>query len=331
MHDHGAHDHHDHSHGGHGHHGHSHQAHSGHAHHGHAHGYSGDLTAVFAISIALNIGFVLIEALYGFLSNSIALLADAGHNLGDVLGLVAAWAATALARRRPTARFTYGLRSSSILAALFNAIILLIAVGGIAVEAVQRFITPGPVAGMTIIVVALAGVAVNGVSAWLLARSHHGDLNIKSAFAHLLSDAVVSVAVAASGAVILFTGWLWLDPAMSLIVSVLIVFGTWGLLRDSLDMALQAVPPGIDAVKVRDHLGHTPGVTAVHDLHIWPMSTTTTALTCHLVMPGGHPGDACLTDIAGVLQEKFGIEHATIQVETGDPAHPCVLVPDHVV
>jgi cobalt-zinc-cadmium efflux system protein len=327
-HQHGAHAH---AGGHHDHHGHDHEAHSGHAHHGHHHSYSGRLTAVFAVSIALNLGFVVIEAVYGFLSNSMALLADAGHNFGDVLGLAAAWGANVLAARGPTERFTYGLRSSSILAALANAVFLLIAVGGIAVEAVQRFITPGPVAGMTIIVVASAGVVVNGVSAFLLSRSHHGDLNIKSAFAHMLSDAVVSLAVAASGALIIFTGWLWLDPAMSLVVSVMIVVGTWGLLRHSLDLALQAVPPGIDANEVREHLAHVPGVTAVHDLHIWPMSTTSTALTCHLVMPGGHPGDACLTEIAETLEAQFRIEHATIQVETGDPAHPCVLVPDHVV
>jgi cobalt-zinc-cadmium efflux system protein len=261
-----------------------------------------------------------------------ALLADAGHNFSDVLGLVAAWAANILSARRPSARYTYGLRSSSILAALLNAIILLIAVGGIVVEAVQRLIQPTPVGGMTIIAVACAGVLVNGAAALLLGHGHQDDLNVKSAFAHMLGDTVVSLGVAASGAVILLTGWLWLDPAASIAVSLVIVFGTWRLLRHSLDMALQAVPPGIDPAAVRGHLLTVSGVSDVHDLHIWPMSTTTTALTAHLVMPAGHPGDACLSDIAAKLQQRFHIEHATIQVETGDdPAHPCILVPDHVV
>lgn len=305
--------------------------HSDHGHDHNHHSLGSDLGFVFAISIALNLGFVLIEGIFGFISHSMALLADAGHNFSDVLGLVVAWGANVLAARRPSARYTYGLRSSSILAALLNAIILLIAVGGIVVEAAQRFIEPTPVGGVTIIIVACAGVAVNGVAALLLGRSHHGDLNVQSAFAHMLSDAVVSVGVALSGAVILWTGWLWVDPAVSIVVSVVIVFGTWRLLRRSLDMALQAVPAGIDPAAVRLHLLQVSGVSEVHDLHIWPMSTTTTALTAHLIMPTGHPGDACLADVAASLQKRFGIEHATIQVETGDPAHPCVLVPDHVV
>jgi len=314
----------------HGHHSHD---HGGHDHHGHDHHHSlgDDLGLVFAVSIALNLGFVLIEGIFGFISHSMALLADAGHNFSDVLGLVAAWGANVLAARRPSARYTYGLRSSSILAALLNAIILLIAVGGIVVEAVQRLIEPTPVGGITIIIVACAGVAVNGAAAWLLGHHHHGDLNVQSAFAHMLSDALVSVGVALSGAVILWTGWLWLDPAVSIAISVVIVFGTWRLLRHSLDMALQAVPPGIDPAAVRMHLLQVSGVSEVHDLHIWPMSTTTTALTAHLIMPAGHPGDACLADVAASLQKRFGIEHATIQVETGDPAHPCVLVPDHII
>ena len=300
--------------------------------HTHSHTLTGDLGVVFAISIALNLGFVVIEGFYGFVSHSMALLADASHNISDVLGLVAAWAATVLSTRRPSARYTYGLRSSSILAALLNAIILLIAVGGIVVEAVQRLVDPAPVGGGTVIAVACTGVVINGLSALLLSsRQHQHDLNVKSAFAHMLSDAVVSLGVAASGAIILFTGWSRLDPAVSIIVSLVIVLGTWRLLRNSLDLALQAVPPDIDPVAVRAHLLMVSGVNEVHDLHIWPMSTTATALTCHLVMPTGHPGDACLSDIATALQQRFGIEHATIQVETGDPAHPCVLVPDHVV
>jgi cobalt-zinc-cadmium efflux system protein len=303
-----------------------------HGHHSHDHhALSGKLGLVFAISIALNVGFVLVESVFGFISHSMALLADAGHNFSDVLGLVAAWGANVLAARRPSARYTYGLRSSSILAALLNAIILLIAVGGIVVEAVQRLVAPSPVGGVTIILVACAGVVVNGAAALLLGRSHRGDLNVQSAFAHMLGDTVVSVGVAISGAVILWTGSFWLDPSVSIAVSVVIVFGTWRLLRRSLDMALHAVPAGIDPAAVRVHLLQVSGVSEVHDLHIWPMSTTTTALTAHLIMPAGHPGDACLADVAASLQKSFGIEHATIQVETGDPAHPCVLVPDHIV
>ena len=223
------------------------------------------------------------------------------------------------------------MRSSSILAALLNAIILLIAVGGITVEAIQRLIAPEPVASMTMIVVASIGVVINGASAILLHGDHHRDLNLRSAFVHMVGDVVVSVGVVVSGAIILATHWLWLDPAMSLAIAAVIVFGTWRLLRHSLDMALHAVPPSIDAAAVRRQLTDVAGVAAVHDLHIWPMSTTTTALTCHLVMPGGHPGDAVLAGIAENLRERFGIDHATIQVETGDPEHPCVLVPDHVV
>lgn len=327
-----------HDHDPHGHDEHGHEAHADHPHphrhasHGHHHhDLGGNLGAVFALATALNLAFVVIEGVFGFLSHSMALLADAGHNFSDVLGLVAAWAAAVLARRQPTQRYTYGLRSSSILAALLNAIILLIAVGGIVAEAVQRLFAPEPIGGMTVILVAGAGVVINGMSALLLARGRHGDLNVTSAFAHMVGDAVVSLGVVASGAIILLTGWLWLDPATSIVIAAVIVFGTWRLLRHSLDLALQAVPPGIDAAEVREHLSHIAGVAAVHDLHIWPMSTTTTALTCHLVMPGGHPGDAVLAQIADALHARFAIEHATIQVETGDPEHPCVLVPDHVV
>lgn len=291
----------------------------------------GRLGVAFALATALNIAFVVVESVFGFLGHSMALLADAGHNFSDVLGLVAAWGASVLAQRGPTPRYTYGLRSSSILAALLNAIILLIAVGGISVEAIQRLLSPQPVAGQTMIIVAAVGTVVNTAAALLLWRSQHNDLNVKSAFVHMASDAVVSLGVVASGVVILLTGWLWLDPAASLVIGLVIVIGTWHLLRHSLDMALHAVPPDIDAAAVREHLAHVDGVAAVHDLHIWPMSTTTTALTCHLVMPGGHPGDAMLTDIADTLHERFAIDHATIQVETGDPEHPCVLVPDHVV
>jgi cobalt-zinc-cadmium efflux system protein len=323
--------------------GHQHHSHDDHDHDHHDHGHrhaphhhaARGLGVAFAVATLLNLAFVIAEGGFGFLSNSMALLADAGHNFGDVLGLVAAWSASVLARRQPTQRYTYGLRGSSILAALLNAIILLIAVGGIAVEAIQRLVTPAPVDAVTVMAVAAAGVVINGFSAYLLGgdhgHQHGGDLNVRSAFAHMLSDAVVSLGVVASSALILLTGWLWLDPAVSIVIAIVIVVGTWQLLRHSLDMALHAVPPGIDPAAVREHLAHVQGVAAVHDLHIWPMSTTTTALTCHLVMPAGHPGDAVLTQIANELEAQFAIEHVTLQVEMGDPEHPCVLVPDHVV
>ena len=288
---------------------------------------------VFALGVALNLGFVLVEAVYGVIGHSVALLADAGHNLGDVLGLAIAWGAIVLARRRPSGRYTYGLRSSSILAALFNAIVLLIAVGAIAVEAINRLGAPQPVATGTVMVVAAIGIVVNGATALLLRHGHHHhhDLNIRAAFLHMIADAGVSLGVVLTGALILATGWLWLDPAASLVVALVIVAGSWRLLRDAVNMALDAVPAGIDPAAVRDHLAAIAGVCAVHDLHIWPMSTTETALTCHLVIPAGHPGDQALALLAADLHVRFGIEHATIQVETGDPEHPCRLGPDHVV
>jgi cobalt-zinc-cadmium efflux system protein len=285
----------------------------------------------FAVGLALNLGFVAIEAGFGFLANSVALIADAGHNLGDALGLAIAWGASILARLEPSHRFTYGLRSSSILAALFNAVVLLIAVGAIAVEAVDRLMAPIAVASRTVMVVAAAGIAVNGVSALLFRRGRRGDLNIRAAFQRMLADAAVSLGVVLAGAVILVTGWLWLDPAASLVVAAVIIFGSWRLLRDAVNLALHGVPAGIDADAVRRHLGTLAGVAQVHDLHIWPMSTTETALTCHLIMPMGHPGDEMLAALAHELQARFAIDHATIQVETGDPDHPCKLVPDHVV
>src|SRR6185312_6133451 len=288
--------------------------HEHHHHHHHAETASG-MGAVFAVGVALNLGFVLVEAAFGIVGHSVALLADAGHNLGDVLGLAIAWGAAALARRRPTRRYTYGLRSSSILAALFNAIVLLIAVGAIAVEAINRFAAPQPVATGTVMVVAAIGIVVNGATALLLRRGHHHHRDAKVRAAALVSA----------------TGWLWLDPAASLVVALIIVASTWRLLRDAVNMALDAVPAGIDPAQVRAHLGAVAGVCAVHDLHIWPMSTTETALTCHLVMPAGHPGDHALAMLAADLHDRFGIEHSTIQVETGDPEHPCRLDADHVV
>lgn len=301
-----------------------------HGHQHHAGGLTADTTVIFAVGIALNLAFVVVEALFGFLAHSIALMADAGHNLSDVLSLAAAWGAIVLTRRGPSGRYTYGLRSSSILVALFNAIVLLIAVGAIILEAVERLVRPEPVAGLTVIIVALVGVGVNGMSALFLRGAGRADINVRSAYVHMAADAAVSLGVAASGGVILLTGLTWLDPAVSIMVAVMIVVATWQLLRQALDMALNAVPPGIDPGRVRDHLMHLGGVSAIHDLHIWPMSTTETALTVHLVMPDGHPGDATLARIATGLHDSFAIGHVTIQVET-DPEHACLLAPDHVV
>lgn len=301
----------------------------GHGHHSHDPGTAAG--AVLALGIALNLGFVAVEAGFGVIGHSTALLADAGHNLSDVLGLAAAWGAGALMRRRPSGRYTYGLRSSSILVALFNAIILLITVGAIILEAIQRLATPQPVAGVMVMIVAAVGIAVNGLTAVLLFGHGRNDLNLRGAFLHMAADAAVSLGVVIAAGIILLTGWLWLDPAVSLVIAIVIIAATWRLLRQSLDMALAAVPAGIDATAVRRHLGRIAGVAAVHDLHIWPMSTTETALTCHLVMPAGHPGDQVLARVAEELRRQFAIGHVTLQVETGDPEHPCALVPDHVV
>src|SRR5581483_8643853 len=302
-------------------HDHDHDHHHPHGAH-HEHGIRG---AAFAAGIALNLAFVVVEAVYGVLAHSMALLADAGHNLGDVLALGIAWAASALSRREPSARFTYGLRSSSILAAL-----LLLVTGGIAWEAIQRLAEPVEVSAMTMVWVALAGIVVNGTSATLFARHRH-DINVRGAFLHLLADAAVSAGTVLAGLGIVATGWLWLDPVTGLVIAAAIVASTWTLLRDSVSLALNAVPGHIDPRGVRSYLSRLPGVTEVHDLHIWGMSTTETALTAHLVMPAGHPGDGYLATVCGELRGSFRVQHATIQIETGDTAHPCPLASDRVV
>jgi cobalt-zinc-cadmium efflux system protein len=335
-HDHDGHDHgHDH-HDGHNHHDDDHDHDDGHGHH-HVHGAgTGHVHApasygrAFAIGVTLNIAYVVIEALYGFLSNSVALLADAGHNLGDVLGLLVAWTAMVLVKRAPSARFTYGLRGSSILAALFNAVFLLLTVGAISWEAIQRLGNPEPVSGATVMIVAAVGIVVNGITAWLFASGRKGDLNVRGAFMHMAADALVSVGVVVAGLVILLTGWLWLDPLVSLAINAVIVWGTWGLLRDSVGMSMAAVPPQIDPAAVRSLLEKCPDVASLHDLHIWPMSTTEIALTCHLVMPGGHPGDAFIHGLAEELAVRFKINHATVQIEV-DQHLACALAPDDVV
>jgi cobalt-zinc-cadmium efflux system protein len=309
-----------------------HHAHAGHDHHHGLHHVPAPATfgRAFAIGIGLNLAFTAVEAIFGVFSNSVALLADAGHNLSDVLGLVVAWAATALTRRPPTARYTYGLGASSIFAALFNAVFLLVAVGAIGWEAVQRFAAPKPVAGGTIIAVAAIGILINGVTAWLFASGRKADINIRGAFLHMVADAAVSAGVVIAGLTIAFTGWVWVDPLVSLIIVAVIVWGTWELLRQALAMSLGAVPAAIDPTAVRSWLAARPGVTAVHDLHVWAMSTTDSALTAHLVMPAGHPGDAFLMATAAGLQERFGICHVTVQIEI-DPHAACPLEPEHVV
>jgi cobalt-zinc-cadmium efflux system protein len=298
-------------------------------HHSHEHTPS-SYGGAFAIGIALNLAYVGGEAIAGIFSGSLALLADAGHNLADVLGLALSWGAAVLGRRQPSGRFTYGLRSSSILAALANAIILLVVTGGIAWEAIWRISHPVQVASGVIVVIAAIGIFVNGGTA-LLFSSGAGDLNVKSAFFHLAADALVTAGVVAAGIVIGLTNWLWLDPVVSLVVSAVIVVGTWGLLKSAIGLALDAVPEGLDIAAVRAHLLALSGVAGLHDLHIWGMSTTETALTCHLIMPDGHPGDAVLNEMAQQLHHRFGIQHATIQIELADSDEACALTPEHVV
>jgi cobalt-zinc-cadmium efflux system protein len=299
-------------------HSHDHAAEHGPAH-SHAHRHAPlNFGRAFAIGISLNLAYVIAEGIAGLATGSIALLADAGHNLSDVLGLAVAWAGLRLAARPASPRFTYGMKRSGILAALANAVLLFIACGAIAVAAARRLADPQPVPGGTVMVVAAIGILVNGATAALFARGRKGDVNIRGAYLHMLADAGISAAVVVSGFVILRTGWNWVDPALSLVVVAVILRATWGLLREAVSMALDAVPQGIDAGAVGAFLKARPGVATVHDLHIWPMGTADTALTAHLVMPAGHPGDAELAALAHDLEHRFGIGHATIQVETGD-------------
>ena len=277
------------------------------------------------IAILLNSIFVVVEFGYGFFAHSTALMADAGHNLSDVLGLVLAGSATLLARRGPSQRFTYGLRSTSILAALGNAMLLLLACGAIGLEALQRLAHPPAVASVTVMLVSLLGIAVNGVSAWLFMAGRKGDLNIRGAYLHMASDALISLAVVIAAVVMMYTGWYWLDPVVSLAIVAVIVVGTWSLLRESVQLALNAVPAHIDVTAVEQHLRQLEGVSDVHDLHIWGMSTTESALTVHLVMPEGYPGDGAIDSIAQSLAKRFAIHHSTLQVERGTTQHACSL------
>ncbi len=317
------------------HHGHDHNHDHSHGAHGHAQGAGGhshapkDFGRAFAIGIGLNFAFVLAEVAAGLWSGSLALLADAGHNLSDVLSLLLAWGATVLAKSAPTARRTYGLRKATILASLANAVLLLVAVGVIASEAVRRFAEPADIAAAPVMIVAAIGVVINTVTALMFMKGHD-DLNVRGAFLHMAADAGVSLAVVVGAGLIAITGLLWIDPALSLLIAAVIVLGTWGLLRDSVDLALDAAPRGVDVEAVRAWLTTQPGVTEVHDLHIWAMSTTETAMTAHLTRPVNDDGDDFLHATCDALANKFGIGHCTLQVEVGC-AEPCRLAAAHAV
>jgi cobalt-zinc-cadmium efflux system protein len=303
--------------------------HHGHDHHGHAHGLGHshaptNFGRAFALTTALNLALVVVQVVYGLIADSMALLADAGHNFGDAIGLILAWIAYTLGRVRATERFTYGFRSASILSAFANAVLLLVATGAIVWEALRRFAEPPAVAGNTVVIVAGIGIVINGLSAWILAAGQKHDLNIRGAFLHLVADAAVSVGVVIGGAVIVATGWNWIDPAVSLVIAAVIVWGTWGLLRESFELSMQAVPKGIVLAEVRTYLEALPGIGGVHHLHVWAMSTTENALTVHLVFPAGHPGDAFLAQVTDALSHKFRIHHPTIQIEIADGA-PCAI------
>lgn len=286
--------------------------------HGHSHGHHhgpGNYNRAFAIGVGLNCLFVLIEVVYGLAADSLALLADAGHNLSDVLGLLLAWGASYLAQQQMTQQRTFGLKKSTVLAALLNAIVLLIAVGGIAWEALRRIGDPAPVAGMTVIVVAAIGIVVNTATMLLFLADRKRDLNIRGAFLHMAADAAVSLGVVIAGFAILATGAHWIDPLVSLVIAVVIMIGTWSLLKDSVNLAVDAVPRGIDALAVKEALGELPGVESVHDLHIWGLSTTETALMAHLVRPDGDNHDELIRSACQMLHRRFDINHATLQVE----------------
>jgi cobalt-zinc-cadmium efflux system protein len=311
----------------HAHHSHSHSAqpsgssdcHGLHNAHGHHHAPQ-DFGSAFAIGIGLNLVFVVIEAAAGFLYGSMALVADAGHNLSDVLALALAWVASIAARRPPSGRFTYGFKSSTILAALGNAMLLAFAIGAILFETFHRLMTPQQPEGIVMVIVAGIGVGINALTAMLFLRGQD-DINIRGAYLHMAADALVSLGVVMAGVAIILTGLWWIDPLVSLVIVAVIAWGTWGLARDSLTMGLLAVPARIDLAEVKQHLASFDGVTAVHDLHVWPMSTTETALTAHLVMPGRPASDTLLRELADSLEARFGVGHSTLQVESGE--NPC--------
>jgi cobalt-zinc-cadmium efflux system protein len=299
--------------------------HEHHAHHHHDHGHASfDPTQrAFAVGVILNLAFVAVEVYFGLSANSLALLADAGHNFSDVIGLLIAWGAILLSARKPTARFSYGLRSSTIMAALFNAMFLLVAVGGIIWEGIHRFIYPEAVNGGVMIWVALLGVVINTGTALMLQHGSKTDINVRGAFLHMLGDAAVSVGVVVAGIGMLYLGWLWLDGVVSILIAIVILWSTWGLFKESIKLSLHAVPEHIDVGSVLAYLRGLTGVAEVHDLHIWAMSTTEIALTAHLLIPSGHPGDAFLAEASSGLEQRFHIDHPTLQIEIAACAVPC--------
>src|SRR5260221_2159564 len=292
--------------------------------HAHSHGLTADgINARMGVAVGLNVIFVAIEGTFGFISNSVALIADAGHNLGDVLGLVCAWTAFHLGRRPPGGRFTYGLGRSSVLADLTYAVLLLVACGAIGWEAIGRLAAPPTVAGATVMGVAAIGIVLNGVSAWLLHGGSHDDLSRRSAFIHMLGDAAVSAGVLISGGLIVLTHWSWLDPVVSLLIVAVILASTWSLLRDSVHLSLDGVPAGVNSTAIMSYLAGQRGVTDVHDLHIWALSTTSVALTAHLVVPDRDQEDALLGSLTPFLKKRFRIDHATLQIERDRCDHGC--------
>jgi cobalt-zinc-cadmium efflux system protein len=310
---------------------HSHRHHEGahaHAHeraHGHHHSHApASFDRAFALGIALNIVFVVIEGFYGWRADSLALLADAGHNLSDVAGLLLAWGAAVAGRIRPDARHTYGWQRASILAAFTNAVLLLVAMGSLLWEAAHRLHAPAPADGMTIIIVASVGIVINGITAALFASGQKHDMNLRGAFLHMAADALVSLGVVFAGGLYLWFGWRWLDPVVSIAIAIIIIIGTWHLFRESLHLLFDGVPENIDLAEVGDWLKRQPGVVAVHDLHVWAMSTTGIALTAHLVMPAGHPGDAFFEQITQALRKRFAITHTTLQIELANSDHDCL-------
>lgn len=306
-------------------HAHNHDHHSHTHEHGHGHHHApADFGRAFLIGIILNTGFVLLEASAGLIFGSMALIADAGHNLSDVLALALAWIASIAAKRPASGRFTYGYKSSTILAALANALLLAVAIGAILFETMHRIMNPLEPQGLAMATVAGVGIAINAFTAWLFMKGQ-GDLNIRGAYLHMAADALVSLGVVLAGLAILATGWAWIDPAVSIVILAVIAWGTWGLARDSVAMGLLAAPAGIDLDAVKRYLAGLKGVAAVHDLHVWPMSTTEVALTAHLVMPGRPAPDSFLREVADSLEARFGVHHATLQIESGDDpcAHPC--------
>jgi len=293
------------------------------SHQNHSHTQGTNFNQAFLFGIILNVVYIVVEIIYGILINSMALLADAGHNFSDVLGLLLAWGAAYLAKTASTEKRTYGMRKSTILAALFNAIILMIAVGAITIEAVRKLIYPEPVQGQTMIIVAAIGFIINAVTALLFMKGREKDLNIKGAFLHMAADAGVSLGVVIAGLIIVSTGWLWVDPVIGLVIVVVITIGTWGLLKESFHLSMDAVPKDIDLKDVGNYLKSIQGVNEVHDLHVWAMSTTETALTAHLVIPEENKDDYFLKKICGELHSKFGIVHSTIQIEKSAQSANC--------